>query len=85
MHDERFVDFIKFQIARNREVYREALPGIPMLAWRGRLAVRVSYVLYKAILREVERANYNVYLGRVRTNFRQKLWLSMKALVGVYE
>ncbi len=85
VHDERFVDFVKFQIERNREVYREALPGIPMLAWRGRLAVRVSYVLYKAILREVERANYNVYLGRVRTNFRQKLWLSMKALVGVYE
>ncbi len=85
VYDERFVDFMKFQIARNREVYREALPGIPMLAWRGRLAVRVSYVLYKAILRQIERANYNVYLGRVRTNFRQKLWLSMKALVGVYE
>ncbi|MBK8304249.1 MAG: phytoene/squalene synthase family protein [Chloracidobacterium sp.] len=85
VNDERFVDFIKFQIERNREVYREALPGIPMLAWRGRLAVRVSYVLYKAILRQIERANYNVYLGRVRTNFRQKLWLSMKALVGVYE
>lgn len=85
VYDERFVDFMKFQINRNREVYREALPGIPMLAWRGRLAVRVSYVLYKAILRQIERANYNVYLGRVRTNFRQKLWLSMKALVGVYE
>ena len=83
--DERFVDFMKFQIERNREVYREALPGIPMLAWRGRLAVRISYVLYKAILNEVERVNYNVYLGRVRTNFKQKLWLSAKALVGVYE
>lgn len=85
VHDERFVDFMKFQIERNRQVYREALPGIPMLAFRGRLAVRISYVLYKAILREVERANYNVYKKRVRTNFRQKLWLSAKALVGVYE
>ncbi len=83
--DERFVDFMKFQIERNREVYREALPGIVMLAWRGRLAVRVSYVLYKAILNEVERVNYNIYKGRVRTNFRQKVWLSAKALVGVYE
>lgn len=85
VHDERFVDFMKFQIERNRQVYGEALPGIPMLAFRGRLAVRISYVLYKAILREVERANYNVYKKRVRTNFRQKLWLSAKALVGVYE
>ncbi|HMT08817.1 MAG TPA: phytoene/squalene synthase family protein [Pyrinomonadaceae bacterium] len=83
--DERFVDFMNFQIERNREVYREALPGIPMLNWRGRLAVRISYVLYKAILNEIERANYNVYRGRVRTNFKQKLWLSAKALVGVYE
>lgn len=85
VYDERFVDFMKFQIERNRAVYREALPGITLLHWRGRLAVRVSYVLYKAILAEVERANYNVFKGRVRTKFRQKLWLSAKALVGVYE
>jgi len=85
VYDERFVKFMKFQIDRNREVYKEALPGIKLLNWRGRLAVRVSYVLYKAILAEVERANYNVYKGRVRTNFRQKIWLSAKALVGVYE
>ncbi len=83
--DERFIEFIKFQIERNREIYREALPGIPMLAFRGRLAVRISYVLYKAILAEVERADYNVYAGRVRTNLRQKVWLSLKALAGVYE
>lgn len=82
---ERFVEFMRFQIERNRRVYREALPGIPMLHWRGRLAVRISYVLYKAILREIERANYNVFAGRVRTNLGQKLWLSAKALVGVYE
>lgn len=85
VHDERFVRFMKFQIERNRQIYREALIGIPMLAWRGRLAVRIAYVLYKAILNEVERVNYNVYKGRVRTNLKQKMWLSAKALVGVYE
>jgi phytoene synthase len=83
--DDRFIEFMKFQIERNRQVYREALPGIPMLSWRGRLAVRIAYVLYKAILDEVERVHYNVYRGRVRTKLRQKLWLSAKALVGVYE
>ncbi|MFN6963068.1 MAG: phytoene/squalene synthase family protein [Pyrinomonadaceae bacterium] len=85
LHDERFVEFMNFQIARNREIYREALPGIKLLHWRGRLAVRISYVLYKAILREIERANYNVYAGRVRTSFGQKVWLSLKAVGGVYE
>ena len=85
VRDERFLEFMRWQIERNRLIYREALPGIRLLNWRGRLAVRISYVLYKAILNEIERANYNIYAGRVRTNFRQKLALSVKALVGVYE
>lgn len=83
--DHRFVEFMKFQIERNRQIYREALPGIKLLNWQGRLAVRVSYVLYKAILGEIERANYDVYAGRVRTNRQQKIYLSLKALAGVYE
>ena len=81
----KFVEFMKFQIARNRQIYREALPGISLLHWRGRLAVRISFVLYKAILGEIERANYNVFAGRVRTNRQQKILLSIKALAGVYE
>ncbi|MBA2379563.1 MAG: phytoene/squalene synthase family protein [Blastocatellia bacterium] len=85
IRDDRFVAFMKFQIKRNRELYREALPGIRLLNWRGRLAVKISYVLYKAILTEIERANYNVFAGRVRTNRQQKIMLSLKALAGVYE
>lgn len=85
VRDERFENFMQFQIERNREIYREAFPGIRMLHWRGRLAVKISYVLYKAILGEIERANYNVYAGRVRTNRQQKIVLSLKALAGVYE
>jgi phytoene synthase len=85
VRDERFVRFMQFQIERNRQIYKEALPGIKLLNWQGRLAVRVSYVLYKAILGEIERANYNVYAGRVRTNKQQKIYLSLKALAGVYE
>jgi phytoene synthase len=83
--DDRWIEFMNFQIARNRQLYREAFPGIAMLNWRGRLAVKVSYVLYRAILGEIERAGYDVYRERVRTNLFQKLWLSMKALAGVYE
>jgi phytoene synthase len=85
IRDERFVAFMKFEIEQTRQMYREALPGIKMLNWRGRLAVRVSYVLYKAILGEIERANYNVFAGRVRTKVNQKVALSLKALAGVYE
>ncbi len=83
--DDRFIDFMKFQIERNRQIYREALPGIKMLNWRGRLAVKISFVLYRAILAEIERAGYNVYRGRVRTDLRKKIKLSIRALAGVYE
>lgn len=85
VYDQRFVDFMKFQIERNKQVYREAFPGIKLLNWRGRLAVKISFVLYKAILGEIERADYNVYRERVRTGFRQKIRLSLLALAGVYE
>lgn len=85
VRDRRFAEFMKFQIERNRQLYREALPGIKLLHWRGRLAVRVAFVLYKAILGEIEKADYNVYAGRVRTSRRQKIALSIKALAGVYE
>jgi phytoene synthase len=85
VYDERFVEFMKFQIERNKLIYREAFPGIKMLNWRGRLAVKISYVLYKAILGEIERAGYNVYRGRVRTGLRKKIRLSIGALAGVYE
>ena len=85
VRDERFIAFMKYEIEQTQQMYREALPGIKMLNWRGRLAVRVSYVLYKAILGEIERANYDVFAGRVRTKVNQKVALSLKALAGVYE
>lgn len=83
--DEKFIAFMKFQIERNREIYREALKGIPMLHRQGRMAVRIAFVLYSAILGRIEANQYNVYSRRARTNFRQKLKLSAKAFIGVYE
>lgn len=85
VYDQRFVAFMKSQIERNREVYREARPGIRLLKWRGRFAVKISYVLYQGILDEIERADYNVFKGRVRTSFNRKLWLTLKVMFGIYE
>ncbi len=85
VYDSRFIGFMKSQIERNREVYRDALPGIRLLKWRGRLAVKIAYVLYKGILDEIERVNYNIYTDRVRTTFGRKLWLTSKVMFGIYE
>lgn len=83
--DENFVNFMKFQIRRTRKIYSEVLPGIKMLNWQGRLAVRISFVLYREILAEIEKADYNVYAVRARTSFGRKIVLSLKALAGIYE
>ncbi len=83
--DEKFIAMMKFQIERNREIYRESLKGIPMLKARGRIAVKISYVLYSGILTEIEKLNYDVFKQRARTSFSRKLRLSAKALVGIYE
>lgn len=85
IYNENFIEFMKFQIRRNRKIYRESLSGIPLLAWRGRLAVKIAYVLYQGILDEIEKVNYNIYQGRVRTNFKRKLNLAAKAIAGKYE
>lgn len=83
--DERFIALMRFQIKRNREIYRESLKGIPRLKRRGRMAVKIAYVLYSGILTQIEALHYNVFAGRARTSFSQKLKLSAKALVGIYE
>ncbi|APU14093.1 MULTISPECIES: phytoene/squalene synthase family protein [Actinoalloteichus] len=51
-------------IARNRAVYRRALPGIPMLAPDARPCVATAAVLYQGILDEIEDSDVDVLLHR---------------------
>ena len=53
------------EIARAREVYRTAEPGIRLLDPTSRDCVRTAMVLYSGILDEVERADYQVLHRRV--------------------
>jgi phytoene synthase len=55
---------IAYEIERARDHYARAAPGIPMLAPRSRACIRAAYRLYGGILREVERAHYDVFAGR---------------------
>lgn len=69
--DARWRAFMHFQIARNRRLYAEALPGVALLNPDGRLAVAAAARLYRAILSDIEAHNYDVfnrraYVGRTR-------------------
>ncbi len=79
--DEKFVALMKYEIARTRKLYKEAEPGIDMLAKEGRFGVRMASRLYEAILDKIEQADYNVFESRVYTKKREKLKILGKELV----
>ncbi len=57
-------EFMRFQIFRNRQLYREAAPGIQMLDKDGRFAIAASAGLYEAILTDIEKHDYDVFNRR---------------------
>jgi len=57
---------LAFEIARTREIYRSAEPGIRLLHPASRDCIRTALRLYGGILDEIERADYRVLDRRVR-------------------
>jgi phytoene synthase len=56
------------EIARTRELYRSAAPGVRLLDPTSRDCVRTALRLYGGILEEIERADYRVLDRRVRVS-----------------
>ena len=73
--DNRWRDFMRFQIDRTRRLYAEALPGVGLLGRRGRFAVGAASELYQAILKDIEAHDYDVFTRRAHTRDLQKLAL----------
>lgn len=70
---DRWREFVRFQIARARRLYRQALPGIALLHRDGRFAVTAAAELYGGILGEIENNDYDVFGQRAHLSTRQKL------------
>ncbi len=74
-----FRAMMRFQMGRARAYYSYAEPGIAALPGDGsRFCARLMSTIYGAILDEIERADYQVYRGRVRVSFSRKLWLALR-------
>ena len=77
---EAFVRMMQFQLARAREYYARAEPGIPLLADDGsQYTVWLMRHVYAGILDEIERAKYRVLDRRAKTSFPRKLLLAWRA------
>ena len=66
-------EFMRFQIARNRRLYKEAKPGIDYLNRDGRFAIAAAADLYQEILGEIENNDYNVFTQRASVSTMKKL------------
>jgi phytoene synthase len=78
--DERFVELMRFQIERIREMYLEAEPGIALLNPESRYTVRLALHLYRRILNAIELNRYDVFTRRAYVPFRAKMMAAL--LVG---
>jgi phytoene synthase len=65
--------FLEFQIARNRRLYAEALPGIQYLNRDGRFAVAAAAELYRAILDDIQDHQGDVFNRRAFVSKSEKL------------
>lgn len=71
-------DLIRFEVARARELYAFAEGGIDELDRSGQFAVRLASRLYAAILSKIEEHEYDVFSGRVRTSYLEKVRIMLK-------
>ncbi|WP_226346744.1 DUF5914 domain-containing protein [Agilicoccus flavus] len=64
--------FLAAQIARNRELYEQARPGIDLLPGASGRCVAVAHRMYSEILTRIERADYDVFSQRQRVSRADK-------------
>jgi phytoene synthase len=80
--DERFAELMRFQIERVRTMYREAEPGIALLAPGSRYTVRLALSLYRGILARIEANRYDVFTRRAYVPLRAKLLTALVVALG---
>ncbi len=75
---------LAFEIARTRELYRAAAPGVRLLDPTSRDCMATAIRLYGGILDEVERADYQVLDRRVAVGAGRRIRVAVPGLVRAY-
>jgi len=78
--DNRWRKFMQFQIARNHQLYADSMQGIAMLDSDGRFAIGAAAELYRAILSDIEKHDYDVFSRRAHVS----LWGKLSRLPGIW-
>ncbi len=64
LYDDRWRQFMVFQIARAHQIYEEAWPGLNLLHPQGRFAIAAAATFYRAILDDIKAHDYDVFSRR---------------------
>lgn len=78
--DDRWRAFMRFQVDRNRRLYDEAMPGLAFLNRDGQFSIGAAAGLYRGILAEIERRDFDVFSGRASVS----LWGKLSRLPGIW-
>jgi 15-cis-phytoene synthase len=73
--DHKFIEFIEFQINKNKEIYKFSQIGIDNLNVSDKKAINLSKILYSKILDKIQDKEYKLFDDKIRVNFLEKLWL----------
>lgn len=77
-----FVELMRFEVGRCRDLYASAETGIAMLSGRSERCVRAAHRLYSRVLDEIERSGYEVFAERARLRTPKKLVIVGRELIG---
>ena len=83
---DQWCQFMKFQIERTRQLYRESWAGVKLLDREGQFAIGAASVFYQGILNDIEKHDYQVFTRRASLSTLGKLsripalWLQVKSL-----
>lgn len=75
--DDRFVDAMRFQIARVRSLKAQADATIPLLNPEAAGCIRAASELYCGIVDEVERIEYRVFTKRAKTSMARRIRVAL--------
>ena len=78
MVDDAWRSLMRFEVARNRELYDRAREGLGLLPPASARCVATAHVLYSRILERIEARDYDVFTGRARVATWRKAGIALR-------
>jgi 15-cis-phytoene synthase len=79
--DDRFIELMRFEVARARTYYANARELFGFLERPGRPILAAMLRIYGGLLDEIERSGYDVFTRRVSLSRGRKLRIALRAMV----